>query len=67
MTRIRICIWTDTGDDYASWDTSCGRAFCMIDDTPKKNDYNFCPGCGGKLVEVMQKSETAPSDEVEHK
>ena len=48
------CIWTDTGDDYATWDTTCGRSFCMIDDTPKKNDYNFCPGCGGKLFEVPQ-------------
>lgn len=25
----------------------------MTDDTPKKNDYNFCPGCAGELIEVM--------------
>jgi len=47
------CTWTYSGDDYSSWDTTCGRMFCMTEDTPKKNDYNFCPGCGGKLIEVM--------------
>ena len=29
------------------------RMFCMTEDTPKRNDYNFCPGCGGTLIEVM--------------
>lgn len=47
------CTWTYSGDDYSTWNTTCGRAFCMIDDTPKTNDYNFCPGCGGELIEVM--------------
>lgn len=47
------CTWTYSGDDYSSWDTTCARTFCMTEDTPKKNDYNFCPGCGGELIEVM--------------
>ena len=47
------CTWTYSGDDYSSWDTTCGRMFCMTEDTPKKNDYNYCPGCGGRLIEVM--------------
>ena len=49
----RTCTWTYADDDYSSWDTTCGRCFCMTEGTPKQNDYDFCPGCGGKLVESV--------------
>jgi len=47
----RICEWRwDDADEY--WKTDCGRAFCLIDGTPKDNDYTYCPGCGRLIIEV---------------
>jgi predicted RNA-binding Zn-ribbon protein involved in translation (DUF1610 family) len=41
----KVCKWTQAEEGF--YDTSCGRSF-----TPQENEYNFCPGCGGKLEEV---------------
>jgi len=46
--------WPDF-DEY--WDTSCDRAFTMMEGTPQDNDYYYCPGCG-KKIELL-----APPDE----
>jgi len=48
----QVCTWTE--DDI--WDpglfsTSCGKEFLMAnDDSPEKNDFNFCTYCGKRLV-----------------
>ena len=45
------CVWTYTDSEYSVWETEYGRESCMIDGTPKDNDYAHCPGCGKPLVE----------------
>lgn len=44
------CNWTYDNDD-GCWNGSCGIAFCIAEETPAKNDMNYCPKCGRKLVE----------------
>jgi hypothetical protein len=47
------CTWTLSDDpDCEFWETTCKRAFTMLEGTPKENEYDFCPGCGGKITEV---------------
>jgi len=47
------CKWKyDEHDD--KYDTSCGRAFCFMVDTPKENEYYYCPGCGKRIKEDNQ-------------
>ena len=46
------CIWREEDNgDYICWETSCEKTFCMTEGTPKDNSYNYCPNCGGALVE----------------
>lgn len=47
------CDWKQTRpyeDD--PWATACGNHFFLLEGTPKKNDYNFCPGCGRHIREI---------------
>ena len=46
------CTWRYSGDEWGTFDTTCGQAFSLTEGTPKDNTYNFCPCCGGPLVEV---------------
>jgi hypothetical protein len=43
------CVWTE--DEDGIWNTSCGNAFIMNDETPSENDFKFCCFCGKLLVE----------------
>ena len=47
------CKWKYDEDDD-KYDTSCGRAFCFMVDTPKENEYYYCPGCGKRIKEDNQ-------------
>lgn len=38
------------GDHF--WNTGCGRAFNFSAGDWRENSYRFCPGCGGKIIEV---------------
>ena len=33
------------------WVGQCGAAWSFFDGTPKENGMDFCPKCGGKLIE----------------
>ena len=48
--EARECKWK-YDDDHDKYDTDCGRAFSFMVDTPKENDYLFCPGCGKRIKE----------------
>lgn len=49
--RTAICEWREdayiSGDPY--YNTNCGDAFSLVDGSLKDNNYNYCPGCGGKI------------------
>lgn len=50
--------WQETDD---GWDgvfyvcSECGCSWTLIDGTPSDNGMNFCPHCGTKMVEVVEK------------
>ena len=50
----RTCEWYYNEFDEA-WDGKCGIKFVIAFDTPKGNNMNFCPCCGGKLIEIEPK------------
>lgn len=60
------CVWTyipscsEFSEDY--WETSCGKAFVMIDGTPNENGYNFCPSCGKELNEFYMPVDEEPTE-----
>ena len=48
------CYWKydDSDFDYSCWEGSCGAAWYLEEGTPKENNMDYCPECGGDLVEV---------------
>ena len=48
------CDWkmTAKGWDSNTWNTACGNKFYFLGNF-KDNDYNFCPGCGRHIREVI--------------
>lgn len=58
-TRHLICHWTPMNpDEGGSWETQCGNAFLFIDGDPTDNKMNFCPYCGGALIQVEAADES---------
>lgn len=53
--HTETCAWTYNSDDDF-WVTSCAEAYCLVEGGPKENSYNFCPNCGGKLIEPERKN-----------
>lgn len=49
----RTCEWGEEDDGLSEWETQCGNAFVLNDGSPKQNNMNFCPYCGGKLIERL--------------
>ena len=35
--------------DVAYRCSACNELFCIIEGTPKDNEYNFCPNCGADM------------------
>ena len=35
--------------DVAYRCSCCDELFCIIEGTPKDNEYNFCPNCGARM------------------
>lgn len=54
---MKTCEWVPWGEDCSVYDTECGGAFTVTEGTPTENDFNFCPYCGGKLVEADDETE----------
>ena len=55
----KTCQWKYVWDgDYDYYSTSCGRGFVMDEGSPEENDYNYCPGCGGKIIEKENQNES---------
>lgn len=44
------CRWTMDADGI--YESSCGRAFTLIDGGPRHNEMAFCCYCGRRLVET---------------
>jgi len=51
---MKTCEWHDEGD---YWHTECGNDFEIIDGTPIENNFQFCPYCGGELVDADDETE----------
>ena len=46
------CKWKmDSNPDYEVWESTCGNAFVLNEGTPEENEMNYCPYCGGKLIQ----------------
>ena len=35
--------------DVAYRCSACNELFCIIEGTPKDNEYNYCPNCGARM------------------
>ena len=55
--RPPTCLWSRADDDTDMWETTCGKAFTIIDGSPADNQMAFCCYCGREL-----ESETGDSD-----
>lgn len=52
----RTCEWKQCTSEYdTSWEGTCGAKWTIEHGTPKENVVNFCPQCGGKLIEIEPK------------
>jgi len=49
-TTDRACIWEQ--DDDGVWETECGEAFVVTEDTPRENGMVFCCYCGRSLEQL---------------
>jgi hypothetical protein len=49
------CDWVE--DDDGVWDTECRNRFELIDGAPHENDMYWCPYCGLRLQEVMNRGD----------
>jgi hypothetical protein len=49
------CVWSNHGDEYMpdTYEGSCGIVWTFTEGTRNDNECNFCPRCGGKIVEAM--------------
>lgn len=48
----RLCTWQS--DEDSNWDTKCEQTFIFLDGGPVDNWFEFCPYCGGSLVEAKR-------------
>ena len=46
------CEWTIDDPDYGVWDAACGNQHRFEDGGIEDNIFEFCPYCGGEIVEV---------------
>jgi hypothetical protein len=54
--EMKTCIWSCGDPDWNLWNT-CGNPWQLTEGTPKENGMNFCPICGGVLIEQPYKEE----------
>lgn len=47
---IQVCRWSWLEEDY--WSGECGALWTFPDGSPTANEMQFCPVCGGRLVQV---------------
>lgn len=53
MIEKQTCKWIEEIDSQY-WECSeCGAAFVFETDTPKENEYYYCPKCGRKIIEYI--------------
>jgi len=38
--------------------SQCGTVFDLNGETPKENEYNYCPKCGKKMSDFVEDTET---------
>lgn len=54
--KHKTCKWKQCTSEYdTSFEGTCGVKWLLIDGTPTENHMNFCPQCGGKLIEIEPK------------
>ena len=53
--KPKTCEWKLSNYDYNLWVGKCGAEWTLIDGTPTENKMNFCPQCGGKLIDIQPK------------
>ena len=53
---MKNCLWIENDDGV--WETSCGDMLEFTVDSPTKNNFKYCPYCGGELVEEVKDDRT---------
>lgn len=63
MPESHVCEWRQDFDEPAVWDTDCRRRhrFHPLDGSPWGASFEWCPYCGGRIVERLQPD--SPYDE----
>ena len=52
------CEWSEAASwDDDTWEGGCGAKWNLEAGGPKENSMNYCPQCGGKLVEAIGEQE----------
>jgi hypothetical protein len=48
----KVCKWKEVRDfeEDSYYSTSCNNTIIMLEDTPEKNGYKYCPFCRKKIV-----------------
>ena len=58
VTDVKTCVWSQSSHwDDDNWSGDCGAEWSLFEGTPKENNMNYCPECGGKLVEEKCKEQ----------
>jgi hypothetical protein len=48
---LKGCKWkNEEGEGY--FHTECGYDYALMDGTLEDNEHNYCPKCGGMIVEI---------------
>jgi hypothetical protein len=58
---MKTCTWSCGDPDMNLWNT-CGNEWQLTEGTPKENGMNFCPICGGVLIEEPHEEEKEESE-----
>ncbi len=62
-----VCQWERHDNYYGNqsdgWHTGCGDDYLLLEGTPADNYMNYCPYCGGELVDVTPPLEEWDDDE----
>lgn len=54
-TNTEFCSWMQDEPDSDMWNTECGRAFSIVDGTPRQNRMEFCCYCSKPIQQIEAK------------
>lgn len=58
LQQPKSCKWEQCNTEFdTSYEGTCGAKWTIEHGTPKQNHMNFCPQCGGKLIQIEPKEQ----------